>query len=128
MKEIKLRVATIIYKEPFMNVKIKGKFRLDVEEINDIARSLETLCGNKRILLLAEARCRLNVTPEGKKAAMALVHHPSIAAGAAFVKKAGPMLGAVLFAEITQPRYPLRIFRNRREAIEWLTKQSGQLA
>lgn len=122
-KEIKLRFAHINYKEPVLHLWIKGKFRLDVKEINEIVDACVSLCNSNPILLFIEAKCRLNVTSEGKKLASAFVHNPQIVANAILVKKAGPMLGAVLFVELYPPSFPVRIFKKRKEAQIWLSQQ-----
>lgn len=123
MKEIKLRTANIKYKEPFLYVWIKGKFRLDTEEINEIVAACLSLCNGIPILVFIEAKCMLNITTEGKKYASGLVNNPKIVSAAISVKKAGPMLGAVLFVELYPPAFPVRIFRKKREAQLWLNEQ-----
>lgn len=123
MREVDLSAGILRYEDPVMFLVLKDNTCLNAENLREIANNASDLSAGKPYLLLSDARVNLDIAPDGHNAAAKGDLIQLIQANAVLVSSWPKKFIANMFIRFNQLPFPMRLFTNVQQALNWLELQ-----
>jgi hypothetical protein len=103
---------------------VKATDRHDLEDARENVGAASEMAGGRRMPLLLDMRQARNVSREARAHYSGDENAPNILALAMLIDSPLGVVIGNFFLKVNRPPYPLRLFRNEREAEQWLRATS----
>lgn len=117
--EIQLPYVRIKYAAPIVYFEYKD-VELGFPEIRELIACAETITGHQPYVTLADVRCNVNITNEGRRVIDDPNNMPFFRGAAALVKNGVYKFAVNFMNNFNRPKYPFRAFTSKEKAISWL--------